>query len=486
MSHRLVWRIALIFIGFTVLVTMAGCSMTTPLGDDSSDDTGDIETDTPKEGGETATDSGATGTDSAGGESESASESTDNSTSETANEPGSNGAADQSTTTGPINDTGLPIDENGIYNLTRNLVGSDADAPAITIEELSYRVGQTDRPFFDYMGLTNESEEGSSGLLPAAVASGPDSVVVNEMVFDRHYGERTDRSALLLAHEFAHTIQMEEGWLESTRTALAGTVGLSTTESALLYRSLVEGGAVFTADEYADRTERNRSQMIRFEQQYGGVPAELVYAYGPYRHGGQYFRSVLDSAEELGSVYTDDIPASTEELLHPGYNDTEHSDVTFSAQTSRDDWTRQITGDDQLGAMFVHVVLTAHTELDAAAEASKGWANDQVFKFENESRSAFTWVTHWDSAADADQFAEAFNRTLPNRSDDDVGDVEVARAGNRSVVVLAGPEEFRDAIAIDGENADVDTILQSGAKDSVESMVPALVDTNVNRATGRG
>ena len=223
--------------------------MTTPLGDDSSDDTGDIETDTPKEGGETATDSGATGTDSAGGESESASESTDNSTSETANEPGSNGAADQSTTTGPINDTGLPIDENGIYNLTRNLIGSDADPPAITIEELSYRVGQTDRPFFDYMGLTNESEEGSSGLLPAAVARGPDSVVVNEMVFDRQYGERTDRSALLLAHEFAHTIQMEEGWLESTRTALAGTVGLSTTELALLYRSLVEGGAVFTADE---------------------------------------------------------------------------------------------------------------------------------------------------------------------------------------------------------------------------------------------
>ncbi len=136
--------------------------------------------------------------------------------------------------------------------------------------------------------------------------------------------------------------------------------------------------------------------------------------------------------------------------------------------------------------MFVHVVLTAHTELDAAAEASKGWANDQVFKFENESRSAFTWVTHWDSAADADQFAEAFNRTLPDRSNNDVGDVEVARAGNRSVVVLAGPEEFRDAIAIDGENADVDINLQSGAKDSVESMVPALVDTNVNRATGRG
>jgi hypothetical protein len=243
---------------------------------------------------------------------------------------------------------------------------------------------------------------------------------------------------------------------------------------------------VFAAKEYTDRTGGNVSQIVRSEQRYRDVPDELLYAYGPYHHGGQYFRSVLDSAEELGSVYTDDIPVSTEELLHPGYNDTEYSDVTFSAQSNRDDWTRQIAGDNQLGAMFVHVVLTAHTGPDAAAEASKGWANDQLFNFENENRSAFTWVTHWDSAADADQFAEAFNRTLPNRSDDDVGDIEVARAGDHSVVVLAGPEEFRDAIAINGENADVETILQSGAKDSVESMVSVLVDTDVALATGRG
>lgn len=486
MSRRLVWRIALIFIGFTLLVTMAGCSMTTPSGDDSSDDTGGIETNNSKEDNETATDSGPTGTDSAGGGSESTSESPDNSTSETGNESGSNGAADQSTTTGPIDDTGLPVDENRIYNLTRNLIDSDADAPAITIEELSNRT-EVYNPFFDYMGLTSESEEGSGNFSPAAVARGPDSVIIDEAIFDRYYEEATGRFDLILAHEFAHTIQMEEGWLDRTRRVLARTSGLSTPsiESSFLYKSLLEGGAVFTADEYADRTEGNVSQIDRYEQEYRDAPAELVHAYGPFHHGGQYFQSVLDSAEELGSAYTDDIPTSTEELLHPGYNDTGYSDVTFSAQSSRDDWTQQTAG-YEVGAMFVHFVLTAHAERDAAAEASKGWGNDQLFKFENETRSAFTWVTHWDSAADADQFAEAFNRTLPNRSDDDVGDIEVARAGNRSVVVLAGPAEFRDAIAIDGENADVDIILQSGAEDSVESIVPVPVDTDVNLATGRG
>ncbi|ERH09203.1 MAG: hypothetical protein J07HX64_00956 [halophilic archaeon J07HX64] len=194
--------------------------MTTPSGDDSGDDTGGIETDTPNEDGETATDSGPTGTDSAGGESESASGGTDNSTSETGNESGSNGATDQSTTTGPIDDTGLPVDENRIYNLTRNLIDSDADAPAITIEKLSNRT-EVDRPFFDYMGLTSESEEGSGNFSPAAVARGPNSVVVDEAIFDRYYEGATGRFDVILAHEFAHTIQMEEGWLESTRSALA-------------------------------------------------------------------------------------------------------------------------------------------------------------------------------------------------------------------------------------------------------------------------
>jgi hypothetical protein len=460
MNRERARTLTLVLIGLAVLVATAGCSMTTPFGDDSNDDTSD-------ESGlssETGDESGAS--NETGDESGSSSETGDESGSGASEGSGSNNSTDERTTTGPIENTGLSVDENRIYNLTRDLLGSDEDAPTITVREVNNRVGRTDRPFFDYMGLTNESEGSASGTGAAAFARGSDSVVVNEKTISRYDKGNIDRFGMILAHEFTHTIQTAEGWSGAN---LGRTLDPQKTESLALYQSLIEGGAVFTADEYADRVGLNLSQIARFEREYGAAAAELLYAYAPYHHGGQYFDQVLDSGKEVGSVYTDDVPDSTEEVLHPEYGETEPSEVTFSAESNRDGWTRQPNQDDQLGALFVNVVLTAHTEEKIADEASKGWGNDQILGFENGNQSAFAWVTHWDSAQDADQFADGVSGTLSNRSDEDVGDVEVVRAGNQSVVVLAGPEAFRDAIAVDGENANIDIVLQSAADDAVKS-----------------
>lgn len=461
MNRRRIRTVVLVAVGLAVLVAMAGCSMTGPFGDDT-DDSGSATPD---------------GTETPSPEPESSSPSAGDSDSGSQTEtPGSgagggestteNGDTDEAEATGPISDTGLPIDENRVYNLTRDLLGSDAAAPTVSVEELNYRSGETDRPFFEYMGLTNDTEGGSTGAASAAVAEGPNSVVVNEEVIGQYEGNSVDRFGLLLAHEFAHTIQMEEGW---SRAELARKLDLSTSESLMLYRSLVEGGAVFTADQYADKEDLALSQIDRFDRQYGAAPDERVYAYAPYHHGGQYFDTVLDAGTGLGAVYTDDTPASTEAVLHPEYNDTEPSRVSFSATSNRTGWERQPSTDDKLGSLFVHVVMTAHADRAVAEEASKGWANDEVFGFENDSDSAFAWATHWDTADDADEFAVAFNRTLASRTDEAATNISVARAGNRSVVVLTGPRAFRDAIAIDGENETLDIALQADSDGSVDT-----------------
>ncbi len=382
-----------VFVGLAVLIAMVGCATTTPLGDDSNDDTDPIETDTPETESEPdtpkpdgdATSNAATEADTPQNESTpretvdddaDPADETSNTPTDGADESGSDSSTGESTTTGPIDDTGLPVDENRIYNQTRDLLGSDADAPSITVRELNHRSGRTDQPFFDYMGLTNESEGSSSGVAAVAVATGPDSVVVNEEMTDQ-YGE--ERVGILLAHEFAHTIQFAEGWIGAE---FASKLDLQQTESLMLYRSLIEGGAVFTADKYADHVGVNRSEINQFDRWYRTAPAELVYAYAPYHHGGQYFDAVLDSGRELDSAYTDSVPDSTEEVLHPEYDDTEPTQVTFSTDSNRDGWIGQSVLDDKFGAMFVDVVLTAHVGEDTASEASKGWGNDQLFEFE--------------------------------------------------------------------------------------------------------
>ncbi|WP_092701328.1 hypothetical protein [Halovenus aranensis] len=470
MNRRRIRTVVLVAVGLAVLVAMAGCSMTVPFGDDT-DDSGPATpdgTETPSPEAESPSpsagdrDSGSQ-TETPGGADSDSGPDDGESTTENGDTAEATGEEE---TTGPISDTGLPVDENRVYNLTRDLLGSDADAPTVSVEELNYRSGETDRPFFEYMGLTNDTEGGSTGAASAAVAEGPNSVVVNEDVLGQYENNSVDRFGLLLAHEFAHTIQMEEGW---SRAELARKLDLSTSESLMLYRSLVEGGAVFTADQYADEEDLELSQIARFDRQYGAAPDEQVYAYAPYHHGGQYFDTVLDAATGLGAVYTDDTPASTEAVLHPEYNDTEPSRVSFSATSNRTGWERQRSTDDRLGSLFVHVVMTAHADRAVAEKASKGWANDKVFGFENGSNSAFAWATHWDTADDADEFAVAFNRTLTSRTDESATNISVARAGNRSVVVLTGPRTFRNAIAIDGENATLDITLQADSDGSVDT-----------------
>lgn len=460
-------------VGLAVFVVLGGCSMPTSFGDDAdSEGENPLGTETP-EAIDTPTTHNQSASDSPedgdrDGDSVSGNESRTPDGNDTESEDAESGSATATeATSGPITNTGMAVDENHVYNLTRDLLGSDADAPTVSVEELDYRSGQTDRPFFEYMGLTNESEGGTTGAAAAAVARGPDSVVVNEEAVEQ-YRNSTDRFGLLLAHEFTHTVQMAEGW---SRSALLGKLDLSTSESLMLYRSLVEGGAVFTADQYADNVDLDLSQVSRFNRQYDNAPVEQVYAYAPYHHGGQYFESVLDSASELGSVYTDDTPPSTEAILHPTYNDTEPSEVVFSAEANREGWTRQRSGDDRLGALFVHVTLTAHEQSPVADEATKGWGNDQLFQYRNENGSAFAWATHWDTTDDATEFAEAFNRTLTSRTDDDASDIGVHRAGNRSVVVLAGPQSFRDAIAVDGENNSLDVVLQQSTDESARAQI---------------
>lgn len=372
----------------------------------------------------------------------------------TAEEP-SGGDEPVGATTGPINNTGLPVDENRIYNQTQELLDSDAPAPTVEVSELDVGVGDRADSFFDCLGLTNQTD-GSAGGEAAAIARGANTVVVNEELAAD--GARTEDYTLelVLAHEFAHTIQFEEGyhvvdWGETP-------VDWAKTDTALLHQALIEGGAVFAAERYAEATGMNASQAGRFERQYQQRPADQTFAYAPYYHGSQYFEAVLDSGDELGTVYTENPPRTTAGLLEPERADEEPAPVEFDAEANREGWEYRGPA-DRYGAMLIHVALSAHIDLGTADEAAAGWANDRLLPFENGEAQSFAWVTHWNSAEDADQFAQAFEETLSARDDGQTESVDLRRAGDQSVVVLAGEESFRESVVIDGTDANLDVVL---------------------------
>lgn len=360
-------------------------------------------------------------------------------------------------TTGPINDTGLPLDENWVYNLTSALLGSDAPAPTIDTEELTTRFSPPDEPFFELLGLTNDSE-GAGGTTAAAVARGDDTVVLSKTLAaeDRPYSD--DRLELVLAHEFAHTIQFEEGWFRPALEA-GETADPSSTEYRLLTRALIEGGAVFAAEEYARATEMDVSQIGRFDRRYREAPPDRRFVYAPYHHGGRYFDTVLDAADNLERVYRSDPPTTTAEVLFPASAVSEPGDVEFTAGTAREGWQRRATLDDQAGAMLIHVAISSYTNAERADEAASGWVNDHLFAFDDGASASYAWATHWESAADAEEFAAAFEATLAARTDEQADRVDVRFAGDRTVVVLAGDREFRESVVLDGADETLDVVL---------------------------
>lgn len=412
-----------------VVVLLAGCSFS--VGDDPADDATDSET--PESANETDSDDGS-----------------DTSGNETV-------VAD----TGPINDTGLPVPENRVYNRTETLLGVEATTPTVAVEDLDARVGRPDRQIFDLLGLTNESVSGGGGAPAAAVATGPNSVVINEVYAEMNRSKHRANDSnptLVLAHEFAHTIQLERGWFPPDWES-GPAAGRNSLDGRLLVRSLIEGGAVYAAEEYAAETDVSDSQIGRFEQRYRTAAPERAFAIAPYHHGGQYFETALDSAADLGTVYEDDPPRTTTEILHPEKDDFEPTPVTFRTDVERDGWRYLPGASDTTGEMFVHVALSAHLDTDRADTAAAGYANDRLLAFEDGEETSYAWVTHWTSAEDAEQFATAFDDALDARSDDDADSLDLRFAGDRSVVVLAGTEQFREAVAIDGENRNLEVVI---------------------------
>lgn len=354
------------------------------------------------------------------------------------------------------------LDEERIYNRTARLLGSEAPPPQVTLQEFDFQIPVGGRPIFEYLGLRDPEDSVVEGSV-LGVASGPDSVRINETFATMNRSERgTDASlALVLAHEFAHTIQLEEGWMRPAWSreipAERGSI-----ERRLLSRSLTEGGAVSAADAYADSVDSERSQVDRYARRYRTGDAAETYLLAPYHHGGQYFTAVADSPESFAHVYEADPPRTTTELRHPNRTDFEPTSLTVTTTVDREGW--QFEDEYRAGELFVHVTVAAHLGLDRADRAATGYAGDRLVTFDGENRTQYAWVTHWATSEDAGEFADSLNETLAVRTDKFADGVGVRALGNQTVAVVTGERAVRESMTLDGTGTNVEVVVRERAQ----------------------
>jgi hypothetical protein len=362
-------------------------------------------------------------------------------------------------TAGKVSVAGLPLsfDEEQVYRDVVELHGRTYDdAPAVDLRVKPAPSPSRAEQVWDTSGFMllwgfDDSELGETSIAGLAIQN---------RVFlyaDPVPTERGRKS--VLAHEFTHVLQHDTGAFQRSYRGIREGDG----NARRVYLAVVEGTATYAQNRYVETNLTGTPTPTTWAAYTENRSRFGTYVVAPYYFGPRYVAQRVDSVANLSAVY-DDPPTTTEQVLH-GYGPDEEParPLAVDADASTDEGF-YLTDRRTRGELFVRLVLEGQLDADRAADAAAGWGNDRVLAFDEVAGdgSAHAWLLRWDSAGEADEFAAAMGDYLDARGDrsgdrwtDDGTTFDVRRAGDETVVVLAGPDRFLDATSVDGTDGDV-------------------------------
>lgn len=234
---------------------------------------------------------------------------------------------------------------------------------------------------------------------------------------------KLDRSTL--AHELTHALQDQQltlgGSPERTRDA------------RLAENGLIEGDANYVESTYAHRCDTEWSCLPRPGQSNESGSDQSTYNQGiymiivmPYVEGPAFVDALYERGgwEQLNDAY-DDIPESTEQLIHPNRY-PEETPVTVTVENrSNGEWNRfEVKGSNTLGEVSIYSMFwingvidhNSHKQFNYSHPLSAGWAGDTLIPYRNGDRYGYVWKTKWDTKQDAIQFAEGYRKLLEKKN----------------------------------------------------------------------
>ena len=167
--------------------------------------------------------------------------------------------------------------------------------------------------------------------------------------------------------------------------------------NALLERELGTAGAAFR--------ELGRAPRI--------VREELLF---PYTAGAAFVQEALrrDSWRAVSRIY-DDLPRSTEQILHPErYFDERDVPVELSLDPLSE-WLGAAFTKNVLGELGFRILFEERFDEETAARLAAGWDGDRFCAWELEGRVVLASVSVWDSLADALEFFGGYQQLLSRK-----------------------------------------------------------------------
>jgi len=237
--------------------------------------------------------------------------------------------------------------------------------------------------------------------------------------------EGADESTLgiTLTHELIHALQDQYIDLDSLQKAtkdndrLSASHALVEGQAQFEQLSLMVGGPdnialrVGGRDRIREMIRENQSAMPVFATAPMVIQESLLF---PYLSGADFvqrFKEQRGTANPLLNV-----PRSTEQILHtPAYFGAapdEPSTITLPALRAG----RRVYEND-LGEFGTRLFLYQHGSDEAtSARAAAGWDGDRFMVVEGTGGRGLVWVSVWDSALEAAEFADAANRATIRRT----------------------------------------------------------------------
>jgi hypothetical protein len=248
---------------------------------------------------------------------------------------------------------------------------------------------------------------------------------------------------LLVSHELTHALQDQHWGLPTAPEPMLDSHG----DRVLARRALLEGDATLTSFAYtrggaldAGTVDAILGQMRtlpgELAKQYPDVPdairTPLVFQYdaGTAFTARAYLRGgwpAVDAAEA-------DPPASSEQVLHPErYFDARDVPVDVAIggtdRLEADGWRPVL--EDTIGELGIRILVGGELSPATAVRVADGWGGDRLRAFTKGDALVLVWMTAWDRAEDATDFAGAMPVVRP--------DARIDQRDDR-VLVLLGPE----------------------------------------------
>lgn len=320
----------------------------------------------------------------------------------------------------------LPVDANVTFDRVAALLDADYAPTRVVVENLSDTgaAGFSQVPFFAAFGVSSPE---AAGVGVAGLTTLDATVYLSPAAGD------SARVEQVLAHEFVHVAQVREDmvpWFEG----LAGAA--ESLDEQFARRALVEGGAVYVTDAYSRQHQPGLgSQSAQMAAAYANASAGGRFVYGQYHFGARYANATLEDPADLPRLY-EAPPETAENVLHPEKRD---DPVALEVTVEGDAFDRQRSRTRRAGELLARVVLRQTATRSTAREAAAGWGNDRVVAFDTPNGSSVAWVTRWDTAGDADEFAAAARSLGALQTGNDY---RTERISEDTVVVFAGSEAF--------------------------------------------